>query len=198
MRLLGLLIAVTVLLPAPAGAKPRAVLAPPGDSAVSQYVEDVPTDSGATPTPHLGTAQSGALTSGQGRSLDRLGPDGRLLLAVVEATSPPTVGASPAGRNEITAGSGRGSKAVGGTEPGGAGTDGAVTDGAVTDGRTGGRAADSTLAGVLTGADARSPASLILGAAGGSGGLGILLPAIMLAIALAAFRWALRRRRAGA
>ena len=112
-RLTTTLALIVLLLPAAASARLRTI-APPGDSAVSQYVESVPTAKGKSPTSSLGD-QPGALTPSQSQALDRAGPDGRTLAAVVDATSPPASGAHRSGSHEASSGSG-----AGGTFPSGA------------------------------------------------------------------------------
>ncbi|MGO9959546.1 MAG: hypothetical protein ACLP50_26815 [Solirubrobacteraceae bacterium] len=198
-RLLVLLATLSLALPAIGAAKPR-VLAPPGDSAVSQYVEDVPTDSGSTPTSDVSGAPSGALTSSQRGRLDHLGADGRLLAAVVDTTTPPapaTVtaldGARPTDRASARLRRGHRS-------PGLAAGDRTTGDGPSAGDRTTGdgpSAGTDTVARSLRGVAVGSPASLVLSAAAGDGGggLGILLPAIMLGSALGFGAASVRRRR---
>lgn len=199
-----------LLVPATAAMAKRKVIAPPGDSAVSQYVEDVPTAGGGTPSqpPSGGAPHSGVLTPGQTRSLHRLGPDGRLLATVVDSTAPASAGTAAssagAGRNGAT-GAARG----GGSRMNGAGTSGAGTAGAASaSGRgasgsgAGGRAGRprGTGSGVLDGPAVGSPASQVVRAlgGGGAGGLGPALPALMAASVVAALIWSLRRRRTSA
>ena len=170
-RILTSLATVTLLmLPVTAAAKPP-VLAPPGQSAISQYVEVVPNDMGGTPT-RPGGAATGALTSGQRRQLNNLGADGRTLAAAVDATAQPAVSGSAETRADLQVG---GSQRRG--EPsGGSGVPG----------------------GQLSGPGARSTASLLLSAAsGGGGGLGVLLPAIMAVALVGAVVRAGRARRTG-
>lgn len=149
-RILTTLAIVLVALPAAATAHLRTI-APPGNPAVSQYLETVPTDKGQSPTSSTGQ-QGGALTPSQRQSLGRAGGDGRTLVAVVQATSPP-----PA-----AAGRGQGGDRV----------------------ATGPGAAGDLPSAALSGQGARTPAASILAAAGGSGGMGILLPALMTAVVL--------------
>jgi hypothetical protein len=63
-------------------------LAPPGDSAVSQYLETVPTDMGGTP-PRSGGTASNVLPPSESRRLDQSGAAGRTLVAIVAASAPP-------------------------------------------------------------------------------------------------------------
>jgi hypothetical protein len=86
-----LLVALALLaMPAAAIAKAPKTNAPPGNSAIDQYLETVPDAGGASPPrpPAGGGSSAGALTAAQRARLDRLGPDGRTLVAAVDATSP--------------------------------------------------------------------------------------------------------------
>lgn len=182
--------AAACVAPSVAGAVSRPVtrLIPPGDSADSQYVEDVPTDQGAAPTPTAATAGGGgqALSGRQGRLLGRLGPDGRLLAAVVDATAP----ASAASTSGTGPGAGAHARPSGG---GGADRKGGEASRAASVAADGG-AADTTSAGVLSRATVRSPASLLISAVAG-GGLGLLVPGLLVVSAIAlVLRTALGRR----
>ena len=166
---------VALIAPAAEGARPTRVIAPPGDSAVSQYVEVVPSNAGGTP-PRIGGgagAPGSPLTARERSRFARLGPDGRLLAAVVAETAP-AGGPSPTGAHAGAAG-GRlaGSRALSAVGPDPA------------------RPALSA----LPSGHGPSPASLILAAATGSGGGAgaILIPAIILSSLLGAL--ALRARR---
>jgi hypothetical protein len=186
-RILIALATLALVLPAFAAARRTVTIAPPGDSAVSQYVEVVPGDTGASP-PRAGGGQGGAITPGQRAQLDLLGANGRTLAAVVDATAPQPIPASdgPAG----AAASARPGPAAtsGGAGRPSAGLGARVLPGALT-------ATDA--ARVLSAAGPSSMPSLILNAAAGSGtsGLGIFLPAIMLACALGVIAHAVRQRR---
>lgn len=163
---------VALVFPSGAWARGRATVAPPGASGITQYLEVVPTAAGPTPPGGGGSggARSAVLTDAQRHRLDGLGPDGRTLAAVVDATAPQQAGpvaatetASPLGQTE------------------------APEDGSGPPGRL-----------VLAPGSGGSPASLILDAVGGrgGGGLGTFLPAFMLASAVAfAGAYAVRRRR---
>jgi len=179
-----LLSVLALALPATAVARGRATVAPPGDSGITQYLEVVPTAQGGSPPRAAGGAgggttggQGGALTASQQRQLNALGPDGRTLAAVVDATAPQSLGVPVPGR----AANGSASS-VGGR---GAGV-GARASGA-----------DSVPAASLPSASGSSPASLMLDAAAGrgGGGLGWLLPALMLASLVGVTLVAVRRRR---
>lgn len=96
-RILMALVAVVPLAvaePGAAAAKQPTLLTPPGNSAITQYAEVVPTDQGTTPPRPGGGAVGGSLTSDQQRRFDRLGADGRTLAAVTRATAPPPFSAS--------------------------------------------------------------------------------------------------------
>jgi hypothetical protein len=192
----------------PATAAARLTVAPPGDSAISQYAEVVPTGAGASP-PRAGGQGGGAgghggvLTASQSRRLNALGPDGRTLAAVVDATAPQSLGvpvlgapvpsrsatrlANPHGRAAGAASAGAGRYGTGGRAAGtasaGAGRYGTATG--------------SGAAANLPFAPPSSPASRLVDAAtgGGGGGLGVLLPALMLASAVGVTLLAVRRRR---
>ena len=82
-----------------AAAPPPETIAPPGNSAIDEYLETIPSARGnsgppaggsqtpahAAPTP----APVAVLTPTQRQQLKRLGPDGRTLAQIVDTTSPP-------------------------------------------------------------------------------------------------------------
>lgn len=176
-----LLVAVAVLaLAAAASAKTRVTVAPPGDSGISQYAEVVPTGAGGSP-PRPGAGPggggpAGVLSASQRSQLGALGPNGRTLEAVVDATAPQTFGISVAGGATTRSGGRSGTSWGSDVGDRGAGA-GATPD--------------------LHAASASSPVSMLLGAAAGNGGggVGYLLPGFMLASACAATVLAVRRRR---
>jgi hypothetical protein len=171
------LLVVLLVQPASALARGNKVLVPPGDSAASQYVETVPTDRGGA-LPGSGQ-QPNALTPGQRSRLDALGPDGRQLVAVVQATSPPPAAGAPApghGAGRTNAGDGTAVAATG--APGSTGSTGSA-------GALSSRGVPSTVGLVLTAATGA-----------GSGGLGIFLPLLLGATALGVLLLAVRRWRA--
>jgi len=90
---------LALLLPAPASAarQSHAPLAPPGNSAVTEYLETVPNAMGQSP-PRPGAPASGALSARRRAALVRLGADGRALAAVVDATAAPAVPGAAGGR----------------------------------------------------------------------------------------------------
>jgi len=93
---------VSLALPASALAtSPGSSIAPPGNSGVSQYREDVPTAKGNRPSSAFvpgGTSgsgpSSGALSSSTVRALDKQGSAGRKAAALAEATAPSIAGPS--------------------------------------------------------------------------------------------------------
>jgi hypothetical protein len=100
----------SLLLPGSVLAKPKSI-APPGNSSVSQYVEDLPTVRGSEPTrsivivrrSDLGQAEPGypaasgrsALPARVVKQLNRAGRQGQHASATAEATAPPPVRARP-------------------------------------------------------------------------------------------------------
>jgi hypothetical protein len=112
--LLVLALGVPGLLASPATAIAKSVgIAPPGNSALSQYVEDIPTVKGNKPTIGVvipGGGGSGPSVPGRSgssvtsrsvlsasviRKLSHAGGDGKASLAIAEATSPPPSGTGP-------------------------------------------------------------------------------------------------------
>lgn len=140
-------------------------LAPPGNPAVSQYLEDVPSDQGAAP-PRSGGAVPTVLSVGQRKKLNRLGADGRLLVQIDNETAPVAV------IRRATHGRARGaSRNVGFSLAG------------VAMPRTS-AGAGSSISAVLSAAAGR----------GGGGGVGVLLPALM-GGGLLVLVWSVVRRR---
>lgn len=182
MRLLAGILPLALLafvLPATATARHRITVEPPGDSGISQYAEVVPTGAGASPPSSssgagAGGGGGGALTAIQRRALNALGPDGRTLVAVVDATSPQSLGipTRPATRVAPSTGRGADAQAAGFASP-------AVSP-------------------PLPSSSGGSAASLVFDAVAGhgGGGLGIFLPGFMLVSALGVAALVVRRRRA--
>ena len=174
-RILTSLATAAVLLPATAAAKPPATLAPPGQSAISQYVEIVPNDMGATPT-RTGGAPGATLTSRERHVLNGLGADGRTLAEVVDATAEPAVPGLAETRPDLRVGRSERRGESSGIAIGGSGAPG----------------------GQLSATGARPTVSLLLSAAGGGGGgLGVLLPAILAVAAVGVVVRKVRARRTG-
>jgi len=151
-RVLSVLVALLLIaLPSAAIGQTPQTNAPPGNSAIDEYLETIPGATGnqrpRQPAAGGGSA-SGVLTKAQRARLERLGPDGTVLADAVDATAPaPT--------------------------------------------------APKSTAAPLSG-DGRSPLSEVLDAAAGrdgGGGMGILLPAILLATLLGVIALVVMRRR---
>jgi hypothetical protein len=94
MRLIATAAAVAALVtPAAASAASRPPTnSPPGNSGLTQYLEVVPTDSGAKPSKSVRKDRT-PLSSRQQQRLQRAGADGKALLGVVAGTSPAPVAA---------------------------------------------------------------------------------------------------------
>ena len=141
------MLAALVLIVAPAAGAQGRTAAPPGNSAIDEYLETVPNATGNTrPRPPGSANPSGALTKQQRARLERLGADGKALADAVDATAPAS--ASP-------------KKAP-------------------------------------PAAEGRSPLSEVLDAAAGrdgGGGMGIVLPAILLGTLLCVIALVVARRR---
>lgn len=145
------MLALALALPATVQAQTPSTNAPPGNSAIDEYLETVPGASGATRPRPPGEAGSGALTPAQRAQLERRGPDGKALADAVDATAP-AIAPAPA-RDKVEAAGGQG----------------------------------------------RSPANSVLDAVSGDdggGGMGLLLPAILLAALVGTVTLTLLRRRA--
>jgi len=158
-------------------------IAPPGNSGVNQYVENVPTAKGGRPTGTIhsgggaasagggggGSGSSGTIPSGTEHALQAHGSAGRAAAALASATAPGGLGSATAARGRSVG------KASGGR-----------TDASANVAGAGGASAPAAVLDSLTGTS-------------GSGGLGILLPLILVGCLLAAsalgyLRW---RRHSG-
>jgi hypothetical protein len=154
-RVLSVLVALLLItLPSAATAQTPQTNAPPGNSAIDEYLETVPGATGnQRPRTPSGKASDATLTPVQRARLERLGPDGKALADAVEATAP----APAAGTNS----------------------------------RKPATAPDTS--------QGRSPLSEVFDAAtgedGGGGGMGIVLPAILLLTLLGVIALAVARRR---
>lgn len=148
------LVVLALALPASAHGQAPKTNAPPGNSAIDEYLETVPGASGnRRPAPPGQSGGAAALTAAQRARLERLGPDGKTLADAVDATSPAAAAAKKTAPREPVALEGAG----------------------------------------------RSPARELLDAVGGSdggGGMGLVLPAILIAALLAAITLVVLRRRA--
>ena len=93
------LTAATALLALPSAAAAQAVV-PPGNSAVNQYTETVPTARGSAKTRHHGKrSPAKVLGADNARRLEAAAPQGRAVAEVVAATAPvPAPSASKADR----------------------------------------------------------------------------------------------------
>jgi hypothetical protein len=106
-RLVPALVALVLLAtPAAALAQTPQTNAPAGNSAIDEYLETVPgAAGGARPGSGSGggTGAKGTLTAAQRARLDRLGPDGKALSAIVDATPKATATASKGTAQPATA-----------------------------------------------------------------------------------------------
>ncbi|MEA2218430.1 MAG: hypothetical protein QOJ35_1056 [Solirubrobacteraceae bacterium] len=88
-RLLAAVAVLALLAPSAALAQAPQTNAPPGNSAIDQYLETVPGATGNQRPRASGTgAGNAALTPAQRTRLERLGPDGKVLADAVDATAP--------------------------------------------------------------------------------------------------------------
>jgi hypothetical protein len=120
----------SLALPGSALAKPRGV-APPGNSGVSQYVEDLPTVEGSKPTHSVALAPAGSGGSGPGahgdsqlsstvaRQLAHAGTAGKATAALAEATASATTTSGHATSGSRAAPATQVIKALGGSTGGG-------------------------------------------------------------------------------
>src|SRR4051794_19415011 len=87
-RLLATLAVLALAGPAPALGQSAKTNAPPGNSAIDEYLESVPSAHGNTPTGSVVTAKPRRLAGAAGRALRAAGPDGKRLEKIVTATAP--------------------------------------------------------------------------------------------------------------
>jgi len=161
-------------------------LAPPGNPAVTQYLEVVPNASGASP-PRSGGKQPSSLSPAEQRKLNHLGTDGKTLAKVVEATAPPPAQSAPAQDSGTPAGATTSSSGAPKTDTSaGAGNHPGTSDPARV-------APIHSLSGTGSGSSVSSLLSAAAGQ-GGGGGMGVFLPALM-AAGLLAVVFAVWRRR---
>lgn len=161
-------------------------LAPPGNSALTQYLEVVPTAAGPAPPSSRGGSPA-TLAPGARRELKPYGSGGRLLEAVVAATAPSSAGGGLARGGDARA------RSIGSADTASSTVQklGATKPGAV----LAPSARGSSLAAAVS---AQSPVSAVLAAATGrayGGGIGIALPLLMaLGVVGAVLSVAARRR----
>ena len=86
-RSLSLILALAAIHPALAGAQERG-LAPPGNSAIFEYTEAVPTGEGDRLTTSIAASRGRPLPGRIARPLRAAGPEGRRLEAIAAATAP--------------------------------------------------------------------------------------------------------------
>jgi len=167
-RLLPALVAL-VLLAVPAGACAAQTNAPAGNSAIDEYLETVPSVTGSNgqrPPRSGGESATGALTPAQRKRLEQAGPAGRQLASVVDATAPVVDATAPAPARARTKPHRRTPAVPAPTAQG-----------------------RSPVAGVLNAATGRS------GGGDDGGGMGMLLPAILLGSLLGVIALVAIRRR---
>jgi hypothetical protein len=192
---------------APSAALAGTAVVPPGNSAANQYTETFPTTGGNTEAKkgkHKVTPAE-AIGSGPAKKLDSQGKQGHEAAAVIAATSPPP--ASGAGSEDSDEGSGSVTGGAGSNGGGGSGHGGG-SEGAGQGQGAGGN--DSTGAGggaaqnvnvvdsTVEEPGGSSGFGEVLGQATGStssGGTGLLLPLAILATAIWAVVFLLRRKR---
>lgn len=88
-RALVALVALALAFPAASLAQAPQTNAPPGNSAIDEYLETVPGATGnAPPRPLEGSDGGGGLSAAERARLEALGPDGETLANAVDATSP--------------------------------------------------------------------------------------------------------------
>jgi hypothetical protein len=98
-RLLSAIVATAlVALALPLGAAAQ-TNAPPGNSAIDEYLETVPSATGNQRPRQPGAGES-VLSPAQRARLEKLGPDGKALADAVDATAPPAA-AKPSGRQKL-------------------------------------------------------------------------------------------------
>lgn len=169
---------VALVLASPAGAVAQApqTNAPPGNSAIDEYLETVPGAAGNTrPRPPGRSESDSTLTPVQRARLERLGPDGRTLANAVEKTSP-----APPPKREMAAPRRKSETAA--PEP---------------KSETAAPEPKSEL--VVPKSDGRSPVGQVVGTFSGSdggSGMGLVLPAILIGALLAVLLLVVLRRRA--
>jgi hypothetical protein len=87
-RLLATLAVLALAGPAPALAQSPKTNAPPGNSAIDEYLESIPSADGNTPTGNVVRSKPRPLAGAAGRALRAAGDDGKRLEQIVTATAP--------------------------------------------------------------------------------------------------------------
>lgn len=90
------------VLPTPAVAAMQTT-APPGNSAIDEYLETVPTPRGDAPPRKPGESGRPILTPSQRAELEAAGPDGETLARVLDATAPEASSAASAASSTASA-----------------------------------------------------------------------------------------------
>jgi len=170
--------AALLVLPAGAGAKPRHQL-PPGSSQLDQYIATVPDPGGGRPAGTVRPGNPGILPSGTARQLAQGGAAGAAAARVALATAPPAPGGGGGSR-----GAGQSSSAGNGGNGGKGGKGGKDSKGGGGDQGGGSSSGLGDVAGALLGSNGP----------GSGGGLGIALPLILAAIAVAGIAYVVRLR----
>lgn len=189
---------------------PAAALAeevvPPGNSAVNQYTETIPTPGGGRNTESKGGKQrqspEKALGTRNAQQLEKHGSDGRATADLAAETAPSTVTTSPEPTEGAEAASGGDDTDQKQAAAGGSGGD----RGGGNDGRGRGKAAIGPAQAVAVTVNTRPVADAPEGSSGlgevvgeatggSSGQLGLLLPLLIVAVAIWSVAYLLRQRR---
>jgi hypothetical protein len=160
------LVALALLLPSAALAQTPETNAPPGNSGIDEYLETVPNPTGDAPAPPADGGGGVPLPSRAREELEDLGADGKAVAALAEQTGGP--------RREVAGERARGDRARGDRAHGVPVVPGSETRG------------DSPVGAALSAA---------FGPDDGGGGLGILLPVILVVTLLGVIALAVLRRR---
>jgi hypothetical protein len=192
------MVVAAALAVAPSAAMGAAIV-PPGNSAVNQYTQTIPTSGGNTEVRRKGIrSPSNALGKKAANKLKRHGKDGRAAADLAAAGSPTSAGPGGSGLGGGTSsGGGSGSGAGAGSGGGGNASGGAGGSGSA--GGSGGSAASGVGPGVAAAAgDGESGLGQVVGemtGASSSGDLGLWLPLAILATLLwcGAYFWRQRR-----
>ena len=191
--------AMLALLAFPVAALAQEELIPPGNSAVNQYTESLPTPGGDRNTESGGKTRrpspDKALGAGNARRLEQHGADGRAAAEAAAETAPPTsVTTAPSSEAEAAP------PPPAGNGTGGGGRDQGAPAGRQDGGDTAKQAPPAKVVQVVDVEEPNGSSGLgeALGEATGAsaeGQMGWLLPLALIAIALWAFAYAMRQRR---